>query len=181
MDYRIIRSRRKTAAIEIKNAQITVRAPLYMSDAQIQEMVLRNLPKIRDHLKKQMAAAEEPVKRLSREDIKMLKKRAATVIAQRVAYYAPLVGVQPAGISIRCQKTRWGSCSSKGNLSFNCLLMLAPPESLDSVVVHELCHLKHMDHSKQFYALVRSVFPEYDKWNGWLKENGGRIMNAAFS
>ncbi len=74
--------------------------------------------------------------------------------------------------AIRSQRTKWGSCSAKGNLSFNCLLMLAPPEFLDSIVVHELCHRKEMNHSKRFYAEVLRVFPEYRKWNKWLKENG---------
>ncbi|MBR0136778.1 MAG: M48 family metallopeptidase, partial [Clostridia bacterium] len=65
---------------------------------------------------------------------------------------------------------------SKGNLNFNCLLMLTPPEIIDSVVVHELCHLKHMNHSPRFYAEVRRVFPDYDRQSKWLKQNGPAIM-----
>jgi len=79
-------------------------------------------------------------------------------------------------ITVRNQKTRWGSCSSKGNLNFNCLLMLTPPEVIDSVVVHELCHLREMNHSPKFYAEVLKVYPDYHKWNGWLKEHGAAIM-----
>ena len=65
----------------------------------------------------------------------------------------------------------------QSNLNFNCLLMLAPPEVIDSVVVHELCHRKEMNHSPRFYAEVYRVFPEYDKWNKWLKENGGSLLS----
>ena len=102
--------------------------------------------------------------------------RALEVIPRRAAYYAPLVGVQYGRITIRNQRTRWGSCSGKRNLNFNCLLMLAPPEVVDSVVVHELCHLKEMNHSPRFYAEVLRVFPDYRKWDKWLKENGAALL-----
>ena len=84
--------------------------------------------------------------------------------------------MSPTAIRIHPMKTRWGSCSAEGNLNFNCLLMLTPREVLDSVIVHELCHRKHMNHSREFYREVRRVFPEYDKWHGWLRENGGALM-----
>ena len=79
-------------------------------------------------------------------------------------------------MTIRNQKTRWGSCSSNGRLNFNCLLMLAPREVLDSVVVHELCHLKEMNHSDRFYAEVYRVFPEYDRCSRWLKTDGTVLL-----
>ena len=112
---------------------------------------------------------------LSDEQIKALAKQAKKVIPDRVAYYARLVGVTYGRISIRNQKTRWGSCSAQGNLNFNCILMRAPIEVLDSVIVHELCHRKHMNHSAAFYAEVRRVYPEYDKWHKWLKKNGTHL------
>ena len=74
---------------------------------------------------------------------------------------------------IRLQKSRWGSCSVDRNLNFNCLLVLMPPEILDSVVVHELCHRRHMNHSKEFYDEVLRIFPDYKRCNKWLKQNGG--------
>ncbi len=119
------------------------------------------------------AAKEAP---LSDADIERLAALASRIIPERVKYYAPKIGVKYGRITIRNQKTRWGSASSKGNLNFNCLLMLTPPEVVDSVVVHELCHLKHMDHSASFYAEVRRIYPEYDRWNGWLKENGKMLL-----
>ena len=114
---------------------------------------------------------------LSDEEVAKLTAEAKRVIPERVAYYAPIVGVSYGRVTIRHQKTRWGSCSAKGNLNFNCLLMLTPPEVLDSVVVHELCHRKEMNHSKRFYAEVYRVFPDYDKWDKWLKKNGKSIIS----
>ena len=110
------------------------------------------------------------------EEIRELANRALQYIPERVRYYAPLVGVSFGCITIRNQRSRWGSCSAKGNLNFNCLLMLAPPEVIDSVVVHELCHRKEMNHSKAFYAEVLRVFPDCWKWDKWLKENGDKLM-----
>ncbi len=116
------------------------------------------------------------MKPLTDAERKELIIKAKAVIPQRVQYYAPIVGVDYGRITIRCQRTRWGSCSSKGNLNFNCLLMLMPEKVIDSVVVHELCHRKHMNHSAQFYAEVERVFPEYKKCRAWLKEHGGKII-----
>ena len=109
-------------------------------------------------------------------DIQELADRALETIPERVRYYAPLVGVTYGRIMIKNQKSRWGSCSSKGNLNFNCLLMLTPPEVLDSVVVHELCHRKVMNHSQKFYDEVLKVYPDYWKWTKWLKTNGDILM-----
>lgn len=114
--------------------------------------------------------------RLTRQEIEALAREAARVIPERVAYYAPKVGVTYGRITIRNQRSRWGSCSAKGNLNFNCLLMLAPPEVLDSVVVHELCHRLEMNHSKKFYAHVLRVYPDYYRDHKWLKEHGIELM-----
>ena len=117
------------------------------------------------------------VEKLTDAEINELKKEAESVIPRRVEYFARVVGVEYGRITIRCQKTRWGSCSSKGNLNFNCLLMLAPPEVLDSVVVHELCHLKVMNHSKAFYDEVLRAYPNYKQDHQWLKDHGAEIMS----
>lgn len=79
-------------------------------------------------------------------------------------------------ISYRFQRTRWGSCSARGDLSFNCLLLLCPPEVLDYVVVHELCHRRHMDHSGRFWAEVAVMLPDYQARRAWLREHGPALM-----
>ena len=94
-------------------------------------------------------------------------------------YFAPQVGVSYGRITIRNQKTRWGSCSGKGNLNFNCLLMLTPPEVIDYVVVHELCHRKEMNHSKAFWDQVERILPDYKVSEAYLKKEGGAIMARA--
>ena len=182
LNYKLIRTARKTVAIQIKpDKTIIVRAPKRMSKEQIHSLVQSKEKWIQKHLSELENHSEEDCQPLSEEDIKALADQAVKFIPERVRYYAPLIGVTYGRITIRNQRTRWGSCSSKGNLNFNCLLMLAPPEVLDSVVVHELCHRKEMNHSKQFYEEVRRVFPEYDKWNGWLKAYGPDLMKRMTS
>ena len=175
---KIIRSSRKTLALEINADGLVVRAPMRISDTEIKSFILQHKKWIEKHLKKavERQKAEENVVPLTSEEINALAKEAAKVIPERVKYYAPKVGVTYGRITIRNQRTKWGSCSSKGNLNFNCLLMLAPPEVLDSVVVHELCHLKEMNHSDKFYAEVLRVYPDYPTWNRWLKDNGSLLM-----
>jgi predicted metal-dependent hydrolase len=90
--------------------------------------------------------------------------------------YAAQLGVSYGKISIRHQKTRWGCCSSEGNLTFNCLLLLTPPEILDYIVVHELCHRKEMNHSRRFYALLDFVLPNHRAHQAWLKEHGHTLL-----
>ena len=87
-----------------------------------------------------------------------------------------MLGVDYGRIAIRNQVSRWGRCSSKGNLNFNCLLMLCPPEVVDYVVVHELCHRRHMDHSVAFWGEVERVLPDYKARRAWLKERGGVLI-----
>lgn len=93
-------------------------------------------------------------------------------IRERLDYYAPRVGAAPGRVAIREQKSRWGSCSRKGNLNFNWKLIMAPPQALDYVVVHELCHLHEFNHSPRFWALVAAQMPDYEVWKKWLKTHG---------
>ena len=179
--YTLIRSNRKTLGMQIKGTELIVRAPLRTSQKQIDAFVNENSAWIERNLKKaekQQNTAEQQGA-LTEKELRELADRAKKYIPQRVAYFAPKVGVTYGRITIRNQRSKWGSCSSKGDLSFNCLLMLAPPEVIDSVVVHELCHRKEMNHSPRFYAEVLRVFPEYRKWDGWLKKNGADILRRA--
>ena len=98
-----------------------------------------------------------------------LSARALARIRERIGYYVPRIGRMPGRVTIREQKTRWGSCSGKGNLNFNWKLIMAPPEVLDYVVIHELCHLYEFNHSPRFWALVAAQMPDYEVWKKWLK------------
>ena len=166
MEYELIRSKRKTLAIEIKrDGRVIVRAPMRVPMRDIERFLNEKNDWIRVHRAEVLArkAQEEanPVPALTDAQLRGLKKS---------------VGVDYGRITIRSQKTRWGSCSAKGDLNFNCLLLLAPPEVLDYVVVHELCHRKQMNHSPRFWAEVARVIPDYKAKVKWLKENGGRLM-----
>ena len=174
----IIRSDRKTLAIQIKTGEIIARAPLRMKDKEIYSFIESKKTWIEKNLAKMEERQKvlDEVQPFTEDEIKALVEKAKAIIPERVRYYAPRIGVTYNRITIRCQRTRWGSCSSKGNLNFNCLLALFPVEVIDSVVVHELCHRKHMNHSPQFYAEIEKVFPEYKKWHKWLSDNGGVYM-----
>ena len=177
--YTVIRSSRTSLALVIRpDGEVVVRAPYRTSEESVRRFVESKKNWIVTHLAKIQEARQEmtSLDPLGPRDIRRLADAARKVIPGRVAHYAPLVGVTYGRITIRNQKTRWGSCSASGNLNFNCLLMLAPPEVLDSVVVHELCHRKYMDHSDRFYAEVYRVFPEYDRWHGWLKQHGPQLI-----
>lgn len=182
----VIRSNRKTLAIQINSdLTVTVRAPMYTSQRDIERILKEKEVWIQKHIE-QMREQEAKRKErqgengeheyLSREEIQKLAEKALEYIPKRVSYFAKQIGVTYGRITIRNQKTRWGSCSSKGNLNFNCLVMLTPLEVIDYVVVHELCHRKEMNHSKAFWAEVEKVLPNYKEQVKWLKENGGQII-----
>ena len=128
-------------------------------------------------MKKKKQAAETSGKRpMSDTEVKLLFDKAKRVIPPKVHRYASLMGVTYGRITIRFQKSRWGSCSGKGNLNFNCLLMKAPDEVIDYVVVHELCHRKQMDHSPKFWAEVENILPDYKERRSWLKKYGNELL-----
>ena len=182
LEYTLIKSKRKTISIELREDGLIVRAPLRTTKQEADEFVRKHKRWIENHQKKLAERKElrENTQKLTPEDIQQLANQAMLYIPMRVRFYADRMRVKYGNITIRLQKTRWGSCSTKKNLNFNALLMLTPPEVIDSVVVHELCHLKEMNHSPKFYELVNSVFPDYDRCNKWLKDNGQAIMAKAF-
>ena len=179
MEIEIRRSRRKTIALEVTaDVRVIVRAPMRMKEKEIARFVQEKSVWIEKSLElvRQRKAEREAQEKLSAEDIRRLADQAIELLPGRVAYYAPQVGVTYGKITIRNQKSRWGSCSAKGNLNFNCLLMLTPPEIQDYVVVHELCHRRQMNHSEQFWREVERILPDYGERRRWLKENGSRII-----
>ena len=178
-EYTLVRSRRRTLALEITpSGQVIARAPLKMSRARIQAFVLEKAGWIRAHLarvRRQNQLAAQAGK-LTAEDIQALRKGAEPGIRERVHLFAKALGVTNGKITLRSQRTRWGSCSAGGNLSFNCLLALAPPEVVDYVVVHELCHRKQMNHSPAFWREVAVALPDYPARREWLKMNGPTLL-----
>lgn len=181
MKVTVIRSNRKTVAIQVNSdLSVTVRAPRSASEKDIEEILKKKEAWISKHIEKIKKTKErleaEPTEKLTREKVIALAEEALKVIPARVEYFARVIGVTYGKITIRNQKTRWGSCSSKGNLNFNCLLMLAPPEVLDYVVAHELCHRKQMNHSKAFWSEVAKVLPDYKEARKWLKEEGSQMI-----
>lgn len=175
MEYTIIRSNRRSLSITIDpDANLIVRAPRRMSDRTIAAFVASKRDWIEKHMEKvrKRAAKREEVPEFTEEERKALTKKARKMILEKVAYYAPIVGVTYGRIAIRKQRTVWGSCSAKGNLNFNYLLAMMPDEVVDYVVVHELCHRKEMNHSPRFWAEVEKVIPDHKALRKWLKEEG---------
>ena len=179
----LLRTDRKTLAVQLRpDGSLVIRAPRRMKDDEILRFVRSRETWLRQHLDRIRAEREkrENTERLSDEELKRLARLAAQILPLRVSFFAPMVGADYGRITVRCQKTRWGSCSSQGNLNFNCLLMLAPPEVWDYVVVHELCHRLEMNHSPRFWAEVGRVCPDYKKHRKWLLDNGPALLARVF-
>ncbi|MCR5503733.1 MAG: M48 family metallopeptidase [Lachnospiraceae bacterium] len=184
IEYRIVRSKRKTVGIEIgPDAAVTVRAPERVSLREIERIltekeawILKNRRRILNRLEEEAGRPPEETEKLTAEEVRQLKRKAMVVIPERVRYYAPILHVSYGRISIRTQHSRWGSCSSKGNLNFNCLLMLMPPEVVDYIVVHELAHRLEMNHSPRFYGIVAGILPNYREMEKYLKNEGAALM-----
>ena len=181
---RVIRSNRKSISLQISGDNtVIIRAPGWMSDRQIDDFFVEKSGWIEQQIRRMEKSRKryEGIEPLSAGELRTLADRAGEILPERVAHFASILGVDYGRITIRNQRTRWGSCSSRGNLNFNCLLMLMPKEVQDYVVVHELCHRIEMNHSKRFWALVESVFPDYRRQEEYLKKEGDLISyNSAF-
>ena len=159
----VVFSSRKTVSVSVgRDGRVTVRAPYGMRDKTLREFV--------------RAHSEWIIKRISEKDSKRnvfgpfpddvvndLKRSAREYIIPRVGYWSERTGLVPSGIRITSAKTRFGSCSCRDSVCFSCYLMNCTPEEIDYVIVHELAHIRHKNHGKEFYSLVGSVFPEYRK------------------
>ena len=171
--YTILRSSRRTIAIQVKDGKVLVRAPYRLGKDIIAKFVSEKQGWIQKQLNKQ---AENTLPPFTKEALQELSREAARVLPARTALLAKQMGVTYNRVTIRFQKTRWGSCSTKGNLNFNGLLMLAPKAVQDYVILHELCHRKEMNHGSIFWALVEQHMPDYRQCKAWLKTEGSRLI-----
>ena len=168
-DWELIRSDRRTLALEITpDARVLVRAPRRCSQREIERFVAAHEDWIGKHL--QRVKERKTARDISPEEEQELRNRAAAEIPPRVAYYAAQMGLTPAGIRITSAAKRFGSCSGKNRLCFSWRLMLYPPQAVDYVVVHELAHIRHHDHSPAFYALVARYLPDYRQREKLLRQ-----------
>lgn len=183
-NIKVIKSKRKTISLQINSdGSIVLKAPIYVSDTEINEFIKQKSDWIEKHLQKIQERKDKMsnINPLTMNEIHDLADKAMKIIPERTAHYAPLIGVDYGRITIRNQKSRWGSCSGRGNLNFNCLLMLMLSDVIDYVVVHELCHRKEMNHSKEFWMEVERILPDYKRQVNWLKEHGDEIMMRMIS
>ena len=168
--YRLVRSGRRTLALEItRECEVVVRAPMRLSQSRIDQFVADHGDWIAEHLERQRrrrAAHPEPTEEERREYI----RRAREELPGRVARYAALMGLTPAGVAVTGARTRFGSCSGKNRLCFSWRLMQYPEAAIDYVVVHELAHIRHKDHSRAFYACVEQVLPDWRERRELLRE-----------
>jgi len=169
MEFTVKYSRRRSYGLEItRDAKILVRAPLKASKKSIDEFVKKHEGWINIHLKKQeMRLLNHPLP--TEDELAQLKALAREIIPERVAYYSSVMGVFPKRVSINSAKTRFGSCSSNNTLNFSCRLMQYGNDAIDYVVVHELAHITHHNHSRDFWALVERYMPDYRERKKLLK------------
>ena len=172
IEYELIRSNRKTLTIQVKpDGSVIVRAPVRLAKYRIAKFVkdhetwiLAQQEKLEKYRENMHVITDEE----RQEGISQAKK----IFPERTAYFAERMGVTYNRITIREQKTRWGSCSSAGNLNFNWKLVLMPSELLDYVVVHEMCHILEASHNKIFWGYVAQYFPDWKNVRARLNEEG---------
>ena len=169
-EYELVRSRRKTLSVQVtRECRVIVRAPLRLAKREIDRFVSEHADWIARALAHQRTLAEahpEPDEAQARA----LAERAVREIPPKVRHYSAIMGLRPTGIRITAARTRFGSCSGKNSLCFSWRLMQYPREAIDYVVVHELAHIRHHDHSPAFYALIERYMPDWRERMKLLKE-----------
>lgn len=167
--YRLIRSRRRTLALEIdREGTVVVRAPAGLPQGEIDRFVTAHEQWVRSHLERQrawLAAHPEP----DGEEEARLRALAREVLPGRVEYFSKLMGVRPTGVKITSARGRFGSCSGKNSICFSWRLMAYPMEAVDYVVVHELAHITHKNHGRDFYRRVEEILPDWRSRRALLK------------
>lgn len=163
MEYKIIYSKRKTVAVQVTpDGEVLVKAPKGTPKKHIEETVIRYSDWI-EKAQKKVLGKKIGMKEASAEEEKLLRKKAKELLPEKVNYYSDLLGVKPTRLTVTGARTRFGSCSGKNSISFSFYLMRFPEEAVDYVVVHELCHIIHHNHSKEFYKEIEKILPDYKK------------------
>jgi predicted metal-dependent hydrolase len=162
IDYTLKRSRRaRTMRLAIyPDGNVVVTAPSMFGLSAIEAFILKHSAWVR---KKVQETRGRTILRIRRKDVPGLKKQALALAVERSLHFASYYGVSFNKISIRAQKSRWGSCSERGNLSFNYKIALLDSRLADYIVAHEICHIRQFDHSKAFWALVAEQFPDHQE------------------
>lgn len=173
-DYELIRSRRKTLALEIRDCRVLVRAPMRTSQKTIDAFVASHKDWIAKHLESQRQKAASAPPPPTEAEIEALKEQARAVLPEKVAYWSERTGLTPTGVKITSAQKRYGSCSAKNSLCFSCFLMRCPEEAIDLVVVHELCHIQEKNHGPKFYALLARHLPDHLERKKLLKQGEQR-------
>lgn len=183
LTLRVIRSDRRTLCLEVQpDSSLLVRAPKSMSIQRIENFVCSKRNAVDKHIEKlkSLDCKSNEYKRLNKDEISMLCKNGRAFLSERVRYLSSVTELTYGKINVGLKKSIWGSCSVKGNLNFNCLLMLCPDEIIDYIILHELCHTAEMNHSKRFWDLLARFCPDYKERRLWLKTNGSKIIYAQF-
>lgn len=178
----IVKQHRKSISIKIRNSSlIEVHAPFGIEDKDIDAFVEKHGDWINAKLAemKEAESALNSIDVASKAEFDEKIELAKKIIPEKCAYYADMIGVDYGRITLKAQKTLFGSCSAAGNLNFNIALMFAPERVLDYVIIHELCHLKEMNHSVDFWHEVEKVMKDYKVERQWLNDNGAMIMRKA--
>lgn len=176
----LIRSGRKSISVEIsRDCEIIVRAPYAMTMSEINRFLASRESWIKTHYAKMYESLKqrdipEP---FTDGELKSMKESLSRKLSLRVNYYSHIMNAEYRKINIRPMKSRWGSCSSERNLCFNSLLDFVPDSVLDYVIVHELCHITEMNHSRAFWTLVKKYMPDYIENRNWLKANGSKLIS----
>lgn len=169
IDCSVVLSDRKSVAIQVKrDLSVVVRAPRSIKKSELERIVEKNREWIERQLEK-MSSLPAPPPEPTPDELDRLTELAKRTLPERVEHYSKIMSLTPTGITITSAKSRYGSCSPKNRLSFSCRLMQKPLEAIDYVVVHELAHIRHKNHSKEFYALIASVLPDHKERRAMLR------------
>lgn len=168
MDIKVIKSKRKTISLSVNDGlEVVVKAPYVVSDKRIYDFVSKNKIWIDTAVENKKAYLNRV--NISEDEVNQLVTAAKSYIPDRVEHYSFLMHLKPSGIKITKAKKRFGSCNSKNSLCFSCYLMQFPPDAVDYVIVHELAHIVHHNHSREFYKLIEQYMPDYKAREKLLK------------